>query len=689
MLSGLPFRASLRSRQPRPEPADTPTARRTQSLSPLALAAFDPNHPAVEPDDPDTSLLNAQLHVLTTVFPDVQPEVFREMLNSFSEESRVEVVTEAMLRQPDRWVRGRHRAEPLDQDPTAAAPLARRTSDQDARLPMEERFRSESYKLAVRGALYQEFKGLSHSAIRAVLAECNYSYTQARPTLLELVSKSWMFSVTSFFTRRKPPSAQDHPLVVWHNPDPRTGGALVPRLVLTKSAELNKELYDSLIAPLLAKQNEERMAQDRALAEQLNEEQAEAADEIYDCECCFTPGAFEQMSSCDQNNHWICFRCIRFSMNEALFGQGWARSVDTDKLTLNCIAPVSHGQCHGCLPQHSVQRALAEERDGETTFRRFEERVVSDSLRKTGLPLIRCPFCAYAEVDDVTPPLLSWRPCSSRLLGLWFLSVGPYLYIKPIHLLSQFLSLFPFFVLLNYLLNFFLLPTPFRIDPLSPLRASYQRVARRRRGLRFTCAAPACGRASCLECHKAWRDPHVCHESALASLRTHVENAVSNAVKRTCPRCNMSFLKSGGCNKLVCPCGYTMCYVCRRRVTAEEGYNHFCNHFRLTNPGVNNPCDRCDKCSLYADEDVEAVVRRAAVQAEREWKLKKMQKQRQADGVGGGGDDAAAVAGLSVQQAALLGHRANGQRRQQEIVSVGGANEWEQWLDWVTDFVMP
>ncbi|KKY21999.1 putative ring finger protein [Diplodia seriata] len=685
MLSGLPFRATLRPRQPQPEPADTPTARRSQSISPHAVPSFDPDHPSLEPDDPDSSSLNAQLDVLTTVFPDVQPEVFREMLNSFSEESRIEVVTEAMLRQPDRWVRGRHRASPLDQkdrDATDNPPLLRYISDKDARLPVEERFRNESYKLAVKEALYQEFKGLSHSTIRAVLAECNYSYTQARPTLLALVTKSWRFSVTSFFTRRKPPSAQDHPLVAWQKPDPRTGGALVPRLMLTKSAELNKELYDTLIAPLLVKQNEERMVQDRALAEQLNEEEAEAAGEMYDCECCFTPSAFEHMSACDQNGHWICFRCIRFSMNEALYGQGWARSVNTDRLTLNCIAPVSEGQCHGCLPQHSVMRALAEERDGEATFRKFEERTVTDSLRKSDLPFIQCPFCAYAEVDDVTMPLLSWKRRSRRFLGIWIVSAAHFLYLKPIYFLVRFLSLFSFFfVTLNYLL-----PSRFRIDLLSPVLSSRQRVARRRRGLRFTCAAPACGRASCLACHKAWRDPHVCHESALASLRTHVENAVSNAVKRTCPRCNTSFLKSGGCNKLVCVCGYAMCYVCRQRITADEGYRHFCNHFRGNNPGVDNACDQCDKCHLYAEEDVEAVVRDAAREAEREW------KERNSGEGEGGGADAAAVAGLSVQQAALLGYHATAgkqqQQRQQEIVGVGRVSEWEEWLDWVVDAVL-
>lgn len=665
MLSGLPFRASLRPRQAAPEFAHTPQGPpRSQSSSPVA--AFKPDGPHFEADDPNLNSLNAQLNVLTTVFPDVQPEVFREMLNSFSEESRLEVVTEAMLRQPDRWVRGRHRPALNQSDKEG---LARRTSRNDARLPVEETFRNEFYKLAVKEALYQEFKGLSHSTIRAVLAECNYLYNDARPTLLALVSKSWRFSVTSFFTRRKAPSAHDHPLVAWQKPDPRTGGALVPKLVLTKSPELNKELYDTLIAPLLAKQNEERMVQDRALAEQLNEEEAEEAGEMYDCECCFTPSAFEHLSACDEGGHWICFRCIRFSINEALYGQGWARSVNVERLTLNCIAPVSEGPCQGCLPQDSVQRALAEERDGEATFRKIEERAVTDSLLKSKLPFIQCPFCAYAEVDDVTLPLLAWKPKSRRVLGVSAVSAAQVLYIKPIFMLVRLLSLVGFlFVTLNYLL-----PTRWRVDLVSPLLDSRTRVARRRRGLRFHCGNPQCGRASCLTCHKPWRDPHVCHESALASLRTHVENAVSNAVKRTCPRCNTSFLKSGGCNKLVCVCGYAMCYVCRRRIAADEGYQHFCNHFRGNNPGVDNACRECDKCHLYAEEDVEQVVRQAAAEAERDWKERN-------GGLGGG---------LQVRQGALLvGPGMSGAKSAQEIVGMMDGSGWEEWLDWVVDAVL-
>ena len=44
-------------------------------------------------DEPDLRDLNNALRALTEIFPDVQPEVFREMLAVFDEQSRLHVVT--------------------------------------------------------------------------------------------------------------------------------------------------------------------------------------------------------------------------------------------------------------------------------------------------------------------------------------------------------------------------------------------------------------------------------------------------------------------------------------------------------------------------------------------------------------------------------------------------------------------
>jgi len=90
---------------------------------------------------------------------------------------------------------------------------------------------------------------------------------------------------------------------------------------------------------------------------------------------------------------------------------------------------------------------------------------------------------------------------------------------------------------------------------------------------------------------------------------------MADAVKRTCPVCHVSFIKSEGCNKLVCVCGYVMCYVCRKDIRVE-GYQHFCEHFRHI-PG--SACTECDKCDLYKTEDEAIAIDRAAREAEAEY----------------------------------------------------------------------
>ncbi|XP_021370773.1 E3 ubiquitin-protein ligase RNF14-like isoform X2 [Mizuhopecten yessoensis] len=43
---------------------------------------------------------------------------------------------------------------------------------------------------------------------------------------------------------------------------------------------------------------------------------------------------------------------------------------------------------------------------------------------------------------------------------------------------------------------------------------------------------------------------------------------------KTCPSCNAHFQKISGCNKVVCRCGRSLCYVCCKDIT-KIGYSHF------------------------------------------------------------------------------------------------------------------
>ena len=98
-----------------------------------------------------------------------------------------------------------------------------------------------------------------------------------------------------------------------------------------------------------------------------------------------------------------------------------------------------------------------------------------------------------------------------------------------------------------------------------------------------------------------------------------MEAARTTAIKRTCPQCGLGFIKESGCNKLVCRCGYVMCYVCRQGLNAKiqgGAYGHFCQHFRPHG----GHCTECDRCDLYLGIDDEEAVQLAGQLAEREWR---------------------------------------------------------------------
>jgi hypothetical protein len=574
-------------------------------------------------DEPDLRDLNVSLQALTDIFPDIQPEVFREMLSSFSEESRLQVITETLLKHGHKYVRGRYRmpAEQEEQRETAHTYKYRRVDEpRDTRgnpLALEDTFRSRRYRESAKEALYQEFKGLSHSTIKAVLAEYNWSYTQARPTLLGLSSKSWRSSITNFLMRRKAPTANDHPLVIWAAADSRTNRPRLPLLVKTKSDELNRELYESLIVPEQEKQRKEQLQHDFHLAMQWNEEEAEKEGEMYDCECCFIPNTLQQMSTCDVDGHYICFRCIRHGVNAALYDQGWARNINTDICTLKCIAPMMGGseECQGCVPLSFVKRALLEEQDGQDNFDKLNERFANEALIKSHLPLVRCPFCSYAELNDFAcqdADLFADLRLKPHTISFASIAATP----LPTILWTVITHILAILIIALYGLITSISPTATPHLPFfTPIQSALRNIHLKRRGLRFQCLSPRCSRSSCLTCSAPWHDPHTCYSSQLTSLRLTLERATTDAVKRTCPQCNLGFVKSEGCNKLVCLCGYSMCYVCRQGL-AQEGYHHFCQHFR-DRPGAE--CGECRKCDLYRVEDEERVVKRAMEKAEAEW----------------------------------------------------------------------
>ncbi|RYC61175.1 hypothetical protein CHU98_g5033 [Xylaria longipes] len=550
----------------------------------------------VAPPPNDVVGLNQELEVLSSIFPDVQVEVFREMLSNFSDESKMFVVTEMLLKNPAAYVKGRRRT--TDQQTSRKASISK-----------TEVFRAPAYKTAVRVLALQEFKGLSRSSIDAVLSEFNYSYLDARPTLVELSSKSWKFAISSLIFRRKPVTsseAETHPLISWRVAE---RGSLAPAVKTTGNAELDRELFEELIAPLKAREKDSREKADRALALSVQTEEAEACEATYECACCYTDSVFEEITTCSAEGHMVCFRCVQRSITEAVFGQGWQRSIHKDTGTLRCPA-VSSTDCEGCVSIEQIQRAMHQAEKGAEILEKLDQRLAEHGLLSSGLPLVRCPFCSYAEVDelympdDVRPPKLRLSRLPNVILILITALLTPAAVIV---------------IVLGFICLVLSLSGSFRHYMCQQYAAALGRYQRRCRSLKFVCQNPACGRSSCMSCSKAWVDIHVCHESSLIALRTQVEQAMSMAIKRVCPRCSTSFVKTAGCNKLTCPCGYKMCYVCRKDIGApSEGYQHFCQHFRPEGDG--RQCRECNKCNLWEAENTDAILRKAKADAEHRWR---------------------------------------------------------------------
>ncbi|KAL8676538.1 MAG: hypothetical protein Q9186_006950 [Xanthomendoza sp. 1 TL-2023] len=547
--------------------------------------------------------LNTELVILIKVFPNVLPEVFREMLLKFDGDSRLDVVANHLLKKEEAWVRGRRRTAVEQSETLDVIDLSH--------IPEADLFRRNSYKWAVKAALLQEFKTLSKSTVNAVLAEQNFSYTLARPVLESIATKGWRHSIGKFFSRwsrRSDKSTEKHAWLRWTK---SSDGAWQPSLRATGDAELDDELQRNVLAPLYAQYKTRQEAKDWDIAMQTNLEEAEDANALFECGCCFSATTFERIATCTASTHIVCFDCISSAFKETLFGQGWHRGIHHDRGLLRCMALTANDTCEGCVPQDATRQAVYQCKGGVQIYSQFESRLAEEALTKAHVSLVRCSVCSYAEATDLYLP--------SGTLEYHLNMKHPFrtLFYFPLVLTSFLLILLPY-LFFSYLAN-----DPAKLPSLSSLlNTALKRLANVEQfPKRFQCRFPKCSTTSCTNCSKPWRDPHTCFESEIVELRTTIEAARTAALKRTCPRCGVGFVKDSGCNKMTCVCGYIMCYVCRQGLGPREGgegYQHFCQHFR----SEAGRCRECEKCDLYRAEDEDALVKAAGLEAEKEWREK-------------------------------------------------------------------
>jgi len=115
------------------------------------------------------------------------------------------------------------------------------------------------------------------------------------------------------------------------------------------------------------------------------------------------------------------------------------------------------------------------------------------------------------------------------------------------------------------------------------------------------CQNPECGKETCRLCREDNHIPLTCDEvekDSDVADRVKLENAMTDAMLRSCVACQKKFFKEDGCNKMKCSCGATMCYLCRKPV--EDNYTHF---YGQGSDAVKGKCPLwSDNKNLHRDE---------------------------------------------------------------------------------------
>ncbi|CUA76570.1 ubiquitin-conjugating enzyme E2 G2 [Rhizoctonia solani] len=134
----------------------------------------------------------------------------------------------------------------------------------------------------------------------------------------------------------------------------------------------------------------------------------------------------------------------------------------------------------------------------------------------------------------------------------------------------------------------------------------------------FRCENSACGMVSCRKCKKEDHLPKSCEEAEKDKAldgRHAIEEAMTKALMRNCPKCDQNFVKESGCNKMTCPkCRSLVCYVCRQVI---RGYDHF---DQTPQGAARNP--KSKKCPLWESVEQRHAddVKQAAEAAQEEYR---------------------------------------------------------------------
>lgn len=365
---------------------------------------------------------------------------------------------------------------------------------------------------------------------------------------------------------------------------------------------LDQELLDEIYAaeePIRAA----RIALDEIFARNLNLVEAERKGETFECECCYAIVAFEDIVCCGRGDHSYCRGCLSSQITELVYGAGVLQVVSrtTDGRIggegsgVRCL---SGDECGASFSLESLERAI-----DRSLFIGLEKRLGEIALesitrgrrgwKKEGL--VRCPFCGYSEVTNDNSIYVKAFPILNSDISLLYSPLTlPYSLVSLVVLSILFILILPVAFALPGLFvsskveegeRLYLLLEPGRVVGMlseylegrgRSLRGG-NHIFRCRNGPSSTpnlslitshtdllrtlfpaSVSPSarstgnCGKSSCTICERVYLVPHVCFGDEKEGLRLAVEMARSNAVKRSCPDCGISFIKDAGCNRVVC-----------------------------------------------------------------------------------------------------------------------------------------
>ncbi|CAO3570524.1 unnamed protein product [Mortierella alpina] len=137
----------------------------------------------------------------------------------------------------------------------------------------------------------------------------------------------------------------------------------------------------------------------------------------------------------------------------------------------------------------------------------------------------------------------------------------------------------------------------------------------------FRCQARRCRKISCRLCKQLTHIPLSCEEhrkeqekNSVLSAQHRVEEQMSQALIRECPKCKSRFFKTEGCNKMTCPeCHTKMCYVCKKQI---KDYSHFDQTPANSAPRNKNLCRLWENTIQRNEAEVKAAAQRSMQELE-------------------------------------------------------------------------